>query len=233
MHITCPSCSATFEAEAQALDKAGHRVRCGRCGHTWREEPPAAMASAVAPHPAEPAPYRSSAEPPVREGRPAPRREEVAGHAPYPQRRRRGGGAWIGWILFIAVIAGLVAAAWHFRAEIVAEVPETAKIYRALNIPVATQAAGLEISGVTSVRRTVGGERRMVVSGSVINVSEDAQEIPMLRAVISDGAGQEILSWEFVPASRHLEPGAVATFETSTSDPPANGALRVEFAGPR
>jgi predicted Zn finger-like uncharacterized protein len=242
MHITCPSCSATFKVDADALDRAGRKVRCGRCGHSWREAP-AAAAPAAAPPPAAaepdpyapppPSPHRRQAEETRQERRTEPRRDQALGHAPYPQRPPRRGGAWLGWLLFVVVVAALLAAAWHFRAEIVAEVPETAEIYRALDIPVAAEGEGLEISGVTSVRRTVGGERRMVVSGSVVNVSGGMREVPMLRAVISDAAGQEVLTWEFAATSRRLDPGAVATFETSTANPPENGSLRVEFAGSR
>ena len=245
MHITCPSCSATFKADADALDRAGRKVRCGRCGHAWREAPAAAQAAAPRPTMAEPDPYappppprrpapeQMRQEPPRHERRQERRRDDALGHSPYPQRPRRGGAAWLGWILFIVVVAALVAGAWQFRNEIVAEVPETAEIYRALDIPIEAEGEGLEISGVTSVRRTVGGERRMVVSGSVVNVSEDAREVPMLRAVVSNAGGEEVLSWEFAAASRQLEPGAVATFETSTANPPENGTLRVEFAGDR
>lgn len=224
MHITCPSCSATFKVDADPLAKAARRVRCGRCGHVWQASPSGAggMASRAETWPmrAEPDPYAPT--PPPRGG--------TYGPAPYPQRRWRQG-ALLGGLLLVAVVAALLAAAWHFRAEIVAEVPETARIYRALRIPVEAGGEGLEISGVTSVRRTVAGERRMVVSGSVVNVSGTARAVPMLRAVVSDAAGQEVMSWEFAAAARRLDPGEVATFETSAANPPDDSALRVEFAG--
>lgn len=243
MHLTCPSCSATFKVEPEALARTRQRVRCGRCGHVWREGAgaPEAAAPLGTPPPrrpaAEPDPY---AAPPrgERGGQPDPRRRDARqgaaqGHAPYPSRPAKRGGSIFGWIVFLLVIAGLVFSAWHFRGHIVAEVPETAEIYRTLGIPVETAGEGLEISGVTSVRRTVGGERRMVVSGSVVNVSEEAREVPMLRAVVSNSEGDELLSWEFAAGSRSLEPGEVATFETSAANPPDDSALSVEFAGPR
>jgi predicted Zn finger-like uncharacterized protein len=228
MHITCPSCSATFKAEAERFRGGARRVRCGRCGHVWREAP-AAQPTAEETFPPDP----QAAPPRQRSGHPGAGPPQGGRHEPYPQRPPRRGGSGLGWILFVVVIGALVVAAWYFRNEIVAEVPETAEIYRKLNIPLETKAEGLEISGVTSVRRTVGGERRLVVSGSVVNVSQAARDVPMLRAVVSDSDGKEVMSWEFAAARRRLDPGSVATFETSTANPPAESTLKVEFAGAR
>ena len=240
MHLTCPSCSATFKAEADSFRGGARRVRCGRCGHVWREMPQTEAAAAYgrAAPVADPAPAEESFPPdpqaaPPRQYREPARDSRRARHDPYPEHPPRRGGSGLGWILFVVVVAALVAAAWFFRNEIVAKVPETAEIYRKLNIPIEASIEGLEISGVTSVRRTVGGERRLVVSGSVVNVSQAAQDVPMLRAVVSDAEGKEVLSWEFAAASRRLEPGSVATFETSTANPPPASTLDVVFAGPR
>jgi predicted Zn finger-like uncharacterized protein len=40
MILTCPSCAKRFLLDA-ALLGTGRRVRCGRCAHTWYQEPPA------------------------------------------------------------------------------------------------------------------------------------------------------------------------------------------------
>ncbi|HYC05236.1 MAG TPA: MJ0042-type zinc finger domain-containing protein [Azospirillaceae bacterium] len=51
MILTCPSCAKRFLLDAALLGN-GRRVRCGRCAHTWYQEPPAdapAIASAVPP----------------------------------------------------------------------------------------------------------------------------------------------------------------------------------------
>ncbi len=40
MHLTCPSCGATFLVEPEHLGPTGRRVRCGKCGHTWHQERP-------------------------------------------------------------------------------------------------------------------------------------------------------------------------------------------------
>ena len=40
MHLTCPSCGATFLVEPEHLGPTGRRVRCGKCGHTWHQQRP-------------------------------------------------------------------------------------------------------------------------------------------------------------------------------------------------
>ena len=39
MNLTCPSCGATFQVEAERLGPAGRRVRCGECRHNWHQKP--------------------------------------------------------------------------------------------------------------------------------------------------------------------------------------------------
>ncbi len=40
MHLTCPSCGATFLVEPEHLGPTGRRVRCGDCGHVWHQKRP-------------------------------------------------------------------------------------------------------------------------------------------------------------------------------------------------
>lgn len=157
MHITCPSCSATFKVDADVLAKSARQVRCGRCGHLWQESSSVdddwASRAESRPAMAEPDPH-APAPPHERPGA----RGVAYGPAPRPQRQGR---VLLGWLLFVAVVAALLAAAWHFRAEIVAEVPETAPIYRALGIPVEARGAGLETNDVTAAHHVVAGEREL------------------------------------------------------------------------
>lgn len=47
MILTCPSCEARFNVDPEALLPNGRTVRCGKCGHTWRETPPEDMPKRV------------------------------------------------------------------------------------------------------------------------------------------------------------------------------------------
>jgi len=47
MILTCPSCEARFNVDPEALLPNGRTVRCGKCGHTWKEMPPEDMPKRV------------------------------------------------------------------------------------------------------------------------------------------------------------------------------------------
>ena len=47
MILTCLSCEARFNVEPEALLPNGRTVRCGKCGHTWKETPPEDMPKRV------------------------------------------------------------------------------------------------------------------------------------------------------------------------------------------
>ncbi len=236
MIITCPSCSARFRVADEQIDAEGRVVRCGRCAYSWHQMP-------LAP---EPVPLELSE--PLVEGaamRPVPvRREEI--YEPDPgygaearglplerpryQPPRRRSGRLIGWLLFLLVLAGIAAAGWYWRDKIVADVPETAKIYRWLGIEVATpmQEGRLEIQNYTFVRRLVEGDRKLVVAGEVVNHSQEAIAVPQLRARVLDESGTEIVAWNFSAAAQQLAAGAVTRFESVHEHPDYGGELKVE-----
>lgn len=39
MILTCPSCSARYLIAGDAIGEQGRAVRCGKCGHSWEQEP--------------------------------------------------------------------------------------------------------------------------------------------------------------------------------------------------
>ena len=51
MIVSCPGCQTRFHVPANALGKAGRKVRCANCGKTWHQMP-IEEAKARAPQPA-------------------------------------------------------------------------------------------------------------------------------------------------------------------------------------
>src|SRR4051812_47099296 len=39
MLITCPNCSSSFRIPNDALGMTGRMLRCGKCSHTWHQDP--------------------------------------------------------------------------------------------------------------------------------------------------------------------------------------------------
>jgi hypothetical protein len=88
---------------------------------------------------------------------------------------------------------------------------------------------GLELRDVVSERRVVEGESRLVVEGTIVNVSGVALPIPPIRASLIDSAGVELSQWTFSADSESLPPGGFTTFQTSTANPPEAGNLTLVF----
>ena len=96
MHLTCPSCGATFLVEPEHLGPTGRRVRCGECGHVWHQERPSeadaaerseAKAAAAPFAPREPAAKPAAKPEPTPEpaAKPKPAPEPAAKPKPAPE----------------------------------------------------------------------------------------------------------------------------------------------------
>jgi predicted Zn finger-like uncharacterized protein len=120
MRIVCPSCTATYEVP-ERLTASGKRLRCARCAHEWL---PPEMA---APRPPPPPP------PPLRET-PAPASVPLqAERKPRPPARRT---PWLPVMLALVasvlVLAGLAAAGFHWRGDIMRVWPPSRLLFATL-----------------------------------------------------------------------------------------------------
>jgi len=221
MILTCSSCGARFEVDAAQLGPGGRSVRCGRCGHTWRQtgEPPAKPGTAAA---VEPIPRLQEFDEARR------RRQAETTKRPGQERKRRTGG-WLGWSLFLVVLLLLLAGLYLGKAYVVALLPETAPLYRALSLEAERPGEGLDLRDVTQVRRVVKGEQVLLVEGRIANVSDRSRSLPMIRASIIDSTGGVVSDWTFEAVAASLPPGGVTTFRTSAKNPPLDGHLSLDF----
>lgn len=210
------------------LGAGGRRVRCGSCGHTWKQEPVAAEAAPLSAElpPAEEAPTRRIRPEGAKPGRSRPPTKAVA-------KPRRGGMA-IGWLLFLLVVAAIAAGGYFGRMQIVAAVPATGKLYSMAGIPVEPPLGeGLELREVRSARRLIDGQNVVVIEGLVANVSDSPRTVPQLRASVTDGSGAQVEAWVFTANDASLPPGGVTQFETSTRNAPGEGSLGIDFVASR
>jgi predicted Zn finger-like uncharacterized protein len=258
MHLTCPSCGATFLVEPEHLGPTGRRVRCGECGHTWRQawpseaeaaeqseakaaaEPFAPAEPLVEAAPAEPIAAPAAAEPsadwapvePLAESTPEPADAGERGPrraVSKPPRPRRQSSLAAGWLLFCVVVAGLGAGFYFGRAQLVAMVPQMIRLYDLVGLSAASAGLGLELRDVKSVWRLVDGERVVVIEGLVVNVSGETRKVPRLSASLTDAVGVERDRWTFAAADPSLAPGAATGFETVAKNPPRESNLSIDF----
>ena len=236
MYLTCPSCDSRFQVAIEQLGPRGRRVRCGRCGHSWRAQAvreetlePESETSTPEAAPPEPAPTTDKpADPAARleafdEARRRSQFEKP--RTPPLEPRRRGGAA--GWLLFVVVVIGLVAGAFLGRQHVVAWLPATAELYALAGLPVESP---LEILDATSELRQLDGQETLVVVGRIVNRTGAPQPVPPIVATLLDPDGARLQQWTFAADLDRLPPGGSTTFETSTGVPPPQSHLNLDFS---
>lgn len=110
-------------------------------------------------------------------------------------------------------------AAYHSEPNLVREARAEA--------PVATQPNTLRIT-LGKPSREAGGLR---ITGTVVNASDRAQRVPMLRGTILDNAGIATDSWVFSAQAASIGPKGEVPFTTWRSAPDGASRLDVDFVG--
>ena len=126
MRLVCPSCQAAYDVPAEKLGRGAQRLRCARCAHVWSFVPAPPVARDPAPPPPLPAPSSLAAETLRARSRGFPTPPRLP---PYP-RRPGGTGPLLGWVLSIALLAGLGFAGWHWRDRVMVAWPPSERVYR-------------------------------------------------------------------------------------------------------
>lgn len=159
--------------------------------------------------------------------------------APKPGRRRPGGlGARLAAplrripaalplaLLIAAALAGLLAG----RVAVVRTVPETARLYAAIGMPVNLR-GGLEFRGVGSSVTGTGGEAVLTVEGEIANPSAHALDVPQLLIALLAPDGQALYTWTSEPPRTSLGAGETTRFRARLAAPPLEGRdVLVRFA---
>lgn len=205
MIVTCPNCAAKYKIDRTAIGDKGRMVACANCRHRWF------VASDQSDH------------------APMPDQMAVAVEAAGPERPWRGEGTGIvrrgsksgavGWIVLVAlvaVLAGLVLG----RDQLAATWPRLAGVYQAAGLTVNVHPE-LEIRNVASSEVTEDGQRILMVSGEVVNMTDYAKSLPALRVALLDADRVEVASDMVVLEPKILEARATVRFEKRLEDVPA------------
>lgn len=243
MQLVCPSCESSFLVDATAIGPTGRNVRCGRCGNSWVAMPVEAI-------PDDPP---AASEDPL-DDLPGPAAEPLEQHAaPLPEpaafdtsrRRSRAmpgiadsepnrGGSLGGWLLFALVAVALLAGVVLGRQQIMAWAPDSAALYAWVGLagepplPSLPQMP-LRFGEVTSDQQQVDGTPALVITGEILNPTDQPQDVPPLVATLMDPTGIELKRWIFAAETEVLPPGGRVAFQTSTQNPPGQGNLNLYF----
>ena len=119
-----------------------------------------------------------------------------------------------------------------YRAPVVAAVPQTARIFAAMGMPVNLR--GVEIRNIVSKVVVEQGTPQLVVEGEIVNVTKAEAKLSRLRFAIRSEKGQEIYSWKATVDKPALEPGESLKFRRRLASPPEGSAdvlVRFETRG--
>jgi predicted Zn finger-like uncharacterized protein len=151
-----------------------------------------------------------------------PARENVESAAARRARRERAARSTRWWQPNVTVVilglAAMIAGLIGWRAEVVRLAPQTASLYAAVGLPVNLR--GLIFDGVKIGGETQDGIPVLVVSGTIVNVTQRTVEVPRLRFAVRNQAGLEVYAWTAQPAQPVLGAGETLAFRSRLASPP-------------
>ena len=212
-------------------------VRCAQCSHTWHEKPPPGALSPVAeveapPQPPGPVPPQHPVPPSAESEAPALERGRAEERIQLPALPRRRGGSWvaIGWAVLLLVVVGGAAASVWWRDDVVRRWPAANLIYGKIGLAVPLPHDVLKLEAHARLDGEEGAQR-LIIEGSVTNISPVAQPVPKLKVELRDDRQQVVESWTFNVSTDRLLPGASVSYTTTKPRNPAAASMAVDFAG--
>ena len=137
----------------------------------------------------------------------------------------------VGWIALAAIVVVILGGGIFAKQEITSYWPEAESLYMLLGLEADMPGAGLLLRNVTSARGEDDGIATLVVRGEVVNISDEIQDVPGLRAILRDANENDIQQWSVAAQERRLLPGESTSFESSLKNPPEDAArLSITFA---
>ena len=141
-------------------------------------------------------------------------------------KRRLNVGALIGWSSLVAFLGIVIGGGWFMRDTVMEIWPPSTKLYELAGLTPGRLDA-LALNEVTPSQIIEGDVTVIVVTGEIINITEELQAVPRMRGAILDAEAVEIFNWTFDPPAVELSAGEVLEFNTRVPNPPegARGVL--------
>ena len=151
--------------------------------------------------------------------------------APRVVRRKHSKGSSGNNLVGVAVFAvalAMLGGAVALRAPIVSAVPNLARLYQLVGLPINLR--GLEFKSVVATRDIENGNPVLIIQGQIANVAGKELSLPAVRIALRN-SGHEVYAW-LVEASRsQLSAGDTLPFKARLASPPANADdLTLRFA---
>jgi predicted Zn finger-like uncharacterized protein len=223
--VSCPACATRFSLDASLLGPNGRNVRCAKCGHRWKQEPP---------EPIEPLPPVELDAPPADEppagmapglaallsGREQQQKSASQVVVPpklKPAQPKRKIGLWP-WILLLGILCGLAVAAYFYQGPIARMFPAAQSIYDLLGVGESDAARLLQVGNIKSEQRS----GLTAIRGDVFNPTDYPLSVPPLMVTALDKDKNPIgEGFRFRTQESRIAPGETITFRVLYDNPPA------------
>jgi len=205
MIVSCTACKTRYLIDPAVLGAAGRVVRCAKCRHSWTQTPPVDLPRRLdlVPLPPPGLPPAPNFGLPVRYHAPRRRRWPVAALA--------------------AAVAGLIvgtSVGYFGRDRIIETWPSTKRVYEMLGEFIGVPTSTLEVRDVRLVERPLAGLTVLVLEGKIVNMTDEPQLMPTLRASLLDGDKRNLFAWTFAIDQEVVGPGEIVGFRTEAINPP-------------
>lgn len=231
MILICPACSTRYLVPDTAIGVDGRQVRCANCKNSWFAEGPDTVVEPPSPPPPPPTPVQQEfPEPPVEEPRvekpfhkPAtsPDSDPFA-HEPPFKPRRNPAKMWtaIAIGIFLVLGTGIGAVAWFGPPNFIAGIGDGA----------GDSALDVQLVRSPERRTLASGHELLSISGRIVNMTDEEQRVPDIRAELRNAQGAVVYDWTIQAPQRSLPPREMVEFNSAEIDIPRNAEeLNLKF----
>jgi hypothetical protein len=146
------------------------------------------------------------------------------------ETRPAGGGLAVAaaWAVFFSVLSGVALALVTLRSEIMASLPGTTSLYRAIGFDVAE--SGIDFADVSYRWTMAQGKPMIEVKGQVVNVTDRRLTVPRVLINVRDSKSQDAVKVTASVPTESLAPRESASFTLEFVSPPKNiSQIELEF----
>jgi predicted Zn finger-like uncharacterized protein len=207
MILTCPLCHTRYLVSVHLFAAGARPVRCARCKHGWKAEPPGKI-DVVSPLPeTSPPPERIE---PLPEGSNLPALRKTLGSRIFHSAERVALAAFV-----VVLLLWLILDRQHIARRWVFMEPA----YNAVGLYIYYPGDGLEFDQVRSELKYDSGITKLILSGNIKNTTQNNQKVPTIVAEALGADGRVIQSWQIDAPAATLAPGGEASFSSSLDAP--------------
>jgi predicted Zn finger-like uncharacterized protein len=219
MLIVCKTCATSYHIPRDVLGENGCRLRCVGCGEAWSVTPdtsdnngaPVVEGQRVATGALEDAQRRVRYAPPRTAAATNPDRRRRSTQKSYALRRT---GKTVAALLILGCAMGAIAG----RQTIVKAVPNAARVFAAVGLPVNLR--GLALDNVRTNIFDSGDRKVLIVEGAIVNLRDSSTETPNMRIALRGPNKQELYVWTAPAPKGRLGPNEEIAFRTRLAAPP-------------